>query len=63
MPGFDGYDQWKTASPYDDDYDWGEWIEALSDDDLEEVTEFCLTERRTRRSWLERIKWICGLRG
>lgn len=21
MSGFDGYDQWKTASPYDDDLD------------------------------------------
>lgn len=25
MAGLDNYDQWKTASPYDDEIDWAEY--------------------------------------
>jgi hypothetical protein len=49
MSGFQGYDQWKTASPYDDEPDPIEEAERWLKEN---------TEKRKTDPEIERVSWI-----
>lgn len=52
MSGFRGYDQWKTASPYDDEPDFIEEAERWLKENA---------EKRKTDPEIERVSWIIEL--
>lgn len=51
MSGFDGYDQWKTASPYEDDYDPIDWAEKELKKIKDEEIKYGMRKSQLTKSW------------